>query len=69
MAFTSTWAKHLVLHSPQFQGYRPAYLIEAHPLHENSNGNGATHREEGEVHQFIDFTKGLSLVVVVMNQK
>lgn len=70
MASTSTWALNTCtqhLHSPQFQGYRPAYLTEAHPLHENSNGDGATHREEGEVHQFLDFTRGSSLVVAVMN--
>ena len=49
----STWAEHLMMHSPQFYGYRPAHLIEAHPLPENSNGNRATHREEGaSIHWF-----------------
>lgn len=46
--------------------YSPAHLSVAQPLRENSDGNRATNREEGQVHYFMNFTKGFSLVVVVV---
>lgn len=68
MTFTESQAKHLLMHSPQFWGYRTAHLVKAPPLHGNSDGNGAIHREERGA-LIYDFRKGTFLAGVGGSKK